>query len=51
MTGYVAAIGDLALRNTFFREVLFTAGHAQLVETCPDEYRAWVLAFLAHSLP
>jgi len=27
------------------------AGHAQLVETCPDEYRAWVLAFLAHSLP
>jgi len=27
------------------------AGHAQLVETCPDEYRAWVLAFLAHALP
>ncbi|MEO6059440.1 MAG: alpha/beta hydrolase [Candidatus Limnocylindria bacterium] len=27
------------------------AGHAQLIETCTDEYRAWVLAFLAHSLP
>jgi mannose-6-phosphate isomerase-like protein (cupin superfamily) len=34
MTGYVAAIEDLALRNTLFRKVLFTAGHAQLVVMC-----------------
>lgn len=27
------------------------AGHAQLIEACADDYRAWVLAFLAHSLP
>ncbi|MDH4334162.1 MAG: alpha/beta hydrolase [Chloroflexota bacterium] len=27
------------------------AEHAQLIEACPDEYRDWVLAFLAHALP
>ncbi len=31
MTGYVGAIEELALRNTYFRQVLFTAKHAQLV--------------------
>jgi hypothetical protein len=38
MTGYVGAIENLALRNTYFRHVLFTAKHAQLTEgasTCP----------------
>ena len=34
MTGYVGAIEDLALRNTYFRQVLFTAKHAQLVVMC-----------------
>jgi len=31
MNGYVGAIEELALRNTYFRQVLFTAKHAQLV--------------------
>ncbi|MBI4915024.1 MAG: cupin domain-containing protein [Acidobacteria bacterium] len=31
MTGYVGAIEELALRNTYFRQVLFTSTHAQLV--------------------
>lgn len=31
MNGYVGAIEELALTNTFFRQVLFTAEHAQLV--------------------
>ncbi len=34
MTGYVGAIEELALRNTCFRQVLFTAKHAQLVLMC-----------------
>lgn len=34
MTKYVGAIEDLALRNTYFRQVLFTAKHAQLVVMC-----------------
>lgn len=34
MTGYVGAIEELALRNTYFRQVLFTATHAQLVLMC-----------------
>ncbi|HSP14801.1 MAG TPA: cupin domain-containing protein [Thermoanaerobaculia bacterium] len=34
MTGYVGAIEELALRNSYFREVLFTAKHAQLVVMC-----------------
>jgi len=34
MTGYVGAIEELALRNTYFRQVLFTAKHAQLVVMC-----------------
>lgn len=27
------------------------AGHADAVETCPDEYAGWVLDFLEHALP
>ncbi len=34
MTGYVGAIEELALKNTYFRQVLFTAKHAQLVVMC-----------------
>ena len=34
MTGYVGEIEELALRNTDFRKVLFTAKHAQLVVMC-----------------
>ena len=34
MTGYVGAIQELALRNTYFRQVLFTAKHTQLVVMC-----------------
>ncbi len=34
MTGYVGAIEELTLRNTYFRQVLFTAKHAQLVVMC-----------------
>ena len=34
MTGYVGAIEELALRNTYFRQVLFTAKHVQLVVMC-----------------
>ena len=34
MNGYVGAIGELALRNGWFRQVLFTTEHAQLVVMC-----------------
>jgi len=34
MTGYVGAIEELALRNSYFRQVLFTTKHAQLVVMC-----------------
>jgi mannose-6-phosphate isomerase-like protein (cupin superfamily) len=34
MTRYVGAIEELALRNNYFRQVLFTAKHAQLVVMC-----------------
>ena len=34
MTGFVGSIEELALRNTYFRQVLFTAKHAQLVVMC-----------------
>jgi mannose-6-phosphate isomerase-like protein (cupin superfamily) len=34
MNAYVGAIEDLALKNTYFRQVLFTAEHAQLVVMC-----------------
>jgi mannose-6-phosphate isomerase-like protein (cupin superfamily) len=34
MTGYSGAIEDLALKNTYFRQVLFTAKHSQLVLMC-----------------
>ena len=34
MIGYVGAIEELALRNTYFRQVLFTAKYAQLVVMC-----------------
>ena len=34
MNGYVGAIEELSLRNTCFRQVLFTAKHAQLVVMC-----------------
>ena len=34
MDGYVGAIEQVALRNTFFRRVLFTSRHTQLVVMC-----------------
>src|SRR5450759_3091585 len=34
MTEYVGAIEKQALENTYFRQVLFTARHAQLVVMC-----------------
>src|SRR5512141_590920 len=34
MTGYVGALEDLTLRNSHFRQVLFTGEHAQLVVMC-----------------
>lgn len=34
MTGYLGAIEKLALENTCFRQVLFTAKHCQLVVMC-----------------
>jgi len=34
MNGYVGAIEELALRNSYFRQVLFTGEHAQLVVMC-----------------
>ncbi len=34
MTAYVGAIEELALRNSYFRQVLFTARHAQVVVMC-----------------
>ena len=34
MTGYVGAIEKQTLENTYFRHVLFTAQHAQLVVMC-----------------
>lgn len=34
MTGYVGALEELTLKNTYFRQVLFTAKHAQLVLMC-----------------
>jgi mannose-6-phosphate isomerase-like protein (cupin superfamily) len=34
MNGYVGAIDALALKNTYFRQVLFTGEHAQLVVMC-----------------
>jgi mannose-6-phosphate isomerase-like protein (cupin superfamily) len=34
MTGFVGNIEDLTLKNNYFREVLFTGKHAQLVVMC-----------------
>jgi mannose-6-phosphate isomerase-like protein (cupin superfamily) len=34
MTAYVGAIEQLTVSNTYFRQVLFTAMHAQLVLMC-----------------
>jgi len=34
MTGYVGSIEKLTLKNNYFREVLFTGKHAQLVVMC-----------------
>ena len=34
MTGYVGAIEALTLENSYFRRVLFTARHSQLVLMC-----------------
>lgn len=34
MTGYVGGIEKQALENTYFRQVLFTAKHTQLVVMC-----------------
>ena len=34
MTGYVGKIEDLTLKNTYFRQVLFTGKYAQLVVMC-----------------
>ena len=39
MAGYVGNIEEITLSNTFFRQVLFTAPHSQLVVMClqPNE--------------
>ena len=39
MTGYVGSIEKQTLKNNYFRQVLFTGKHAQLVVMClkPDE--------------
>ncbi len=39
MTGYIGSIEKATLRNGFFRQVLFTGKHSQLVVMClqPDE--------------
>lgn len=34
MTGYVVNIEELTLKNSYFRQVLFTASHSQLVLMC-----------------
>lgn len=34
MTGYVGNIEELTLKNTYFRQVLFTGPHSQLVLMC-----------------
>jgi mannose-6-phosphate isomerase-like protein (cupin superfamily) len=34
MTGYVGPIEEQTLKNTFFRQVLFTGKHSQLVVMC-----------------
>lgn len=34
MTEYIGAIEKQTLENTYFRQVLFTAGHSQLVVMC-----------------
>jgi hypothetical protein len=34
MTGYVGPIESQTLKNTYFRQVLFTGKHAQLVVMC-----------------
>ncbi len=34
MTGYVSNIEELTLKNSYFRQVLFTAPHSQLVLMC-----------------
>lgn len=34
MTGYVGNIEELTLKNGYFRQVLFTAPHSQLVVMC-----------------
>ncbi len=34
MTGYVGPIESQTLKNTYFRQVLFTGAHAQLVVMC-----------------
>lgn len=34
MTGYVGSIEKQTLKNTYFRQVLFTGKHAQLVVMC-----------------
>ncbi len=34
MTGYVGPIEDLTLKSSYFRQVLFTARHVQLVVMC-----------------
>jgi mannose-6-phosphate isomerase-like protein (cupin superfamily) len=34
MTGFVGNIEDMTLKNNYFREVLFTGKHAQLVVMC-----------------
>ena len=34
MTGYVGNIEEITLTNTYFRQILFTAPHSQLVVMC-----------------
>ena len=42
MTGYVGPIDTLTLQNAYFRQIVFTATHAQLVVMCLQQREAIV---------
>lgn len=44
----LAAAEEAGVRATM--ETCIAAGHAELVQVCPDDYRAWVLGFLDSAL-
>jgi len=43
-----AAAADAGVRTEV--HICVSAGHSQLLEACPDDYRTWVLGFLARTL-